>query len=58
MSKQLPLEYASRMHPGDVRSRMISALVKRGMPLDDAENAVTRTLDNPEMRRILTGETR
>ncbi|MFF2424825.1 hypothetical protein [Streptomyces mirabilis] len=58
MSKQLPLEYASRMHPGDARSRMISAIVKRGMPLDYAEGMVTRMLDDPEMRRILTGETR
>lgn len=58
MANQAPLEYASRMHPGDARSEMIGALVKRGMPLDDAENAVTAILADPEMRRIVTGETR
>lgn len=58
MAKQAPLEYASKMHPGDARSMMLGALVKRGVPLDDAEDVVTRMLDDPEMRRILTGETR
>ncbi|MFF4464855.1 hypothetical protein ACFY13_35755 [Streptomyces mirabilis] len=59
MPKQSPpLEYASEVNPSDARSQMIGALVKRGMPLDDAENAATRILDDPEMRRILTGETR
>ncbi|MFE2687513.1 hypothetical protein [Streptomyces mirabilis] len=59
MPKQAPpLEYASEVNPSDARSQMLSALVKRGMPLDDAENAVTRMLDDPEIRRILTGENR
>ncbi|MFF4316012.1 hypothetical protein [Streptomyces sp. NPDC001507] len=56
MPKQAPLEYASRVHPGDARSQMISAMVKRGIPLDDAENMVTRWLADPETRRMLTGE--
>ncbi|MEU6577115.1 hypothetical protein [Streptomyces sp. NPDC046805] len=56
MVQESPLEYASKVHPGDVRSQMISALVKRGIPLDDAERTVTRILDDPETRRIFTGE--
>ncbi|MET8132866.1 hypothetical protein ABZV24_13070 [Streptomyces sp. NPDC005251] len=58
MSELAPLEYASKVHPGDARSQMISALVKRGTPLGEAENMVTRLLDDPETRQIFTGETR
>jgi hypothetical protein len=35
---------------------MVGALVKRGVPQDKAESAVTAILDDPELRQIFTGE--
>jgi hypothetical protein len=46
-----PLEYASKFHPGGAREQMISALVKRGKALEDAEKAADLILDTPELRR-------
>jgi hypothetical protein len=55
-SNKMPLEYASGIHPGDARAQMVGALVKRGVPQDKAENAVTAILDDPELRQMFTGQ--
>lgn len=55
-NRNMPLEYASAVHPGDARAQMVGALVKRGVPHDDAESTVSAILDNPELRQMFIGQ--